>query len=215
MNVDSMVPPLSVAEMTRHHQARLRRMTNEAYSAGRLADRAQIQDVITRWCRAVDRLDIDNLESLYHADATEDHVVFKGNFKVYLADLRKRQPDVEFVTHFLGNQLIEFAGPDLALAETYCFSIMRFKEGAPLPPLVGLPSIAPSSKIDLGGHSRYIDRFERRAGEWRIASRTTVVDWVTAAEVAQGSVAPGLGWVMGRRDAQDPLWKERSALGLQ
>jgi hypothetical protein len=38
----------------------------EPMTAGRLADRAAITDVLARYCHAVDHLDWDELASVYH-----------------------------------------------------------------------------------------------------------------------------------------------------
>jgi hypothetical protein len=39
------------------------------------------------------------------------------------------------------------------------------------------------AKVDLGG-GRYVDRLERRDGEWRIAARELVLDWTARADAA-------------------------------
>jgi SnoaL-like domain len=189
-------------------------MTSSSYSMERLGDRFAIQDIIVRWCRTIDRLDLEKLEDLYHPDATEDHLMYKGDIKGYLAGLRGRQESIECMSHFVSNILIEFAGADVAVAETYCFAIMRFKEGVTLPPFVNVPVVRPDSKVDLLGHSRYVDRFERRNGEWRIANRVVVSEWVRFSEVPAGSPALNPAWTLGHRDRSDPLWAARAALGL-
>jgi hypothetical protein len=44
--------------------------------------------------------------------------------------------------------------------------------------------------VDLAG-GRYIDRLERRQGEWRIAAREVVIEWVVAADGAQALFSIG------------------------
>src|SRR3546814_19209297 len=65
-----------------------------------------------------------------------------------------------------------------------------------------LVSIAGGGDILIGG--RYIDRFERRDGVWRIAHRTGLLDWRqdTKADDGQLSQTP-LEW-RGRYGADDP-----------
>jgi len=48
------------------------------YSPERLADRAAITDVMYRWCRAVDRLDVEGIRGVFHPDAIDNHGPFIG-----------------------------------------------------------------------------------------------------------------------------------------
>ena len=58
--------------------------------------------------------------------------------------------------------------------------------------------------MDFGG-GRYVDRFARRKGEWRIAARLLVMDWVTEteAEDPRGVLAR---YVSGTWDRSDPSY---------
>lgn len=58
---------------------------------------------------------------------------------------------------------------DKANAETYIQAIMRFKREGKL--------------YDLVGCGRYLDKLERRQGEWRIAARVVLGDWDKVDEV--------------------------------
>lgn len=65
-------------------------MTDAALPEGLqpLLDRQQIEDVLTRYSRAVDRADIDLLKTCYHDDATEDHAgVFTGTARDYVEQI--------------------------------------------------------------------------------------------------------------------------------
>ncbi|RYG91060.1 MAG: hypothetical protein EON58_18980, partial [Alphaproteobacteria bacterium] len=42
-------------------------------------DRVEIQNVLGRYCRGIDRLDRELLRTVYHPDANDDHGVFNGN----------------------------------------------------------------------------------------------------------------------------------------
>ena len=54
---------------------------------------------------------------------------------------------------------------------------------------------------------RYVDRFERRDGEWRIARRTVVHDWSRQLPTAPESLGlPLAGFAQGRRDRTDPVY---------
>jgi hypothetical protein len=54
--------------------------------------------------------------------------------------------------------------------------------------------------------ARYIDRFERRDGEWRIARRVAVIDWYVTG--SRGAPSAHLdAFLRGRRDRADPVYQ--------
>jgi len=64
----------------------------------------------------------------------------------------------------------------------------------------------PESNFSTG--SRYVDRFERRGGEWRISERTCVRNWLRV-EVGSGELqVPTVenGWPAQRRDRTDAVY---------
>jgi len=44
-----------------------------------LIDRQKCYDVLTRYCRALDRADVELMRSVYWEDGMDDHGVFQGN----------------------------------------------------------------------------------------------------------------------------------------
>jgi hypothetical protein len=57
----------------------------------------------------------------------------------------------------------------------------------------------------LGG--RYVDRFERRDGEWRIAARITVHDWSRIDPVTENFEHAGR-FRQGTRSTDDPVYRK-------
>src|ERR1700744_1321328 len=153
-------------------------MTANDYSPEPLADRAQIQDVMYRWCRAVDRLDIEGIRGVFHPDAIDNHGPFVGGVDALIAWLTDRHRTIPFSMPMVSNMLIEFPGPDRARAETYISATLRYSaEGkAALAVFTGGAAGGHGSATDSFAWARYIDRFERRGGEWRIARRTVAFD---------------------------------------
>jgi hypothetical protein len=160
-------------------------------------DRGAIQDVLARYARAVDRGQWDDLWSVYHPDAYDDHVDFRGDVAALIAWLEDRFAGSEGSTHFLGNCLIEFAGPDLALVETY-FVSTRLVATADDESVV-----SPADPTCRQSWGRYLDRFERRETGWRIARRQVVLDSRFTFVAHGGARDSGLYW--GRRDGADQL----------
>jgi hypothetical protein len=113
-----------------------------------LAARTEIHDVLLRYCRGLDRIDMSLVRGAFHKDAyihfpESLHVGGAEGFFQFLTD---EMPRFNRTQHFLGNSLIEFDGPETAYVET----------------------------VKLW--ARYFDRFERRDGVWLIAERRLMVD---------------------------------------
>src|SRR4051794_25564624 len=51
---------------------------NSGAANSSIRDRFAIEDILTSYARAIDRLDIELLKSLYHEDARDDHAWFEG-----------------------------------------------------------------------------------------------------------------------------------------
>lgn len=175
-------------------------MHDEARMAGLrvAADKQEIHDVIMRFCRGVDRLDVDLLRSCYHEENYDDHGHFKGNgqdFAAFIVDsLRER---AHHTTHSVANVLIELDGddPDIARAEAYVMAHLRRTDDSG------------REILDVFA-GRYVDRFARRDGAWRIASRVVVHDWSTSSVLDRGGFPiPENVFTQGRRDRSDPVYR--------
>ena len=125
-----------------------------------LLDRQDILDCITRISRAIDRFDRELFLSGYHADAVIDAGEFVGDpAKVYDGGAALHEQGQSSTLHHLTNHSCEIDG-DAAHAETYWQYTGRNRDG---------------SNWVAGG--RYVDRLERREGEWKIAFRCTLLEW--------------------------------------
>jgi len=152
----------------------------------RLAAEAAIRAVLMRYCRAVDRLDIELLRTVYHDDAFDDHGVYSGpveGFYEFIAAGPER--GFEMTQHCLSNILIDLVDDHHAHTETYFFAYHRRRSD--------------QGMVEETSGSRYLDRFERRGGEWRIARRLVVLDWSRVIPLPAGfdSAGPSAGLVAG------------------
>lgn len=188
----------------------------DAYSIERIADRMQIQDVMYRWCRAIDRLDFEEIRAVFHPDATDTHGPYDGGVEGLIDWIRARHQAIPFSMHAISNMLIEFASPDQALVETYVRTIQQYppEAKAALAQLAGGREGQAGVGVDLFTGSRYADRFERRNGEWRIARRTLIQDWKQLVEVSPNAPKILDHWVSGKRNRQDFVYQERAAMGI-
>ena len=154
---------------------------------------AAIKDVHIRYCRANDRRDEDLMRSCFHVDATINlHEPL--DVESFIALGREVLGRYTVTWHNTGNQLVEVEG-DAAWAEHYTISSHRIAADESGP------------ERDFVASGRYIDRMERRDGEWRIARRTMLVDFTRTDTVAPQE--PGLGSSGGARDRSDPSYAMR------
>ncbi|MCB2014561.1 MAG: nuclear transport factor 2 family protein [Sphingobium sp.] len=142
---------------SQHMQKRSASMAEE--QVDRLLSRAAIMDLVHAYARGVDRGDAALLRTLFHDDATAMCGIANGN-GVEFADAI-----VDFVTsnldrcfHSTSNSWVEVDG-DAGVGEHYVIAHMT----------------AGGNDIMTGG--RYVDRYERRGGVWKFASRSFVMDW--------------------------------------
>lgn len=172
----------------------------------RLIDKDQIRDAIYRYAQGVDRGDWDLVRSGYHTDAYDAHGDYQGGVDGFIEWLQQRFAGVDNSMHFLGQSLIEFASPDVALVETY-FVSRRLRPST----ATEQSTLNPCDTIAREGWGRYVDRFERRDGQWRVAYRTVVLEAVSSTEVRGGVRTLGtLTW--GDRNGSDRLHTLRAEL---
>lgn len=135
---------------------------NQAYSAldvDRALSKIAIHELCMSYCRAVDRGDKELMASLFAQGATVMAGVFNGDaaeFATFICDFV--QQNSSYVFHSVANEWVEING-DEAVGEHYVIAIM----------------CADGNDIMTGG--RYIDRYVRHEGSWKILERTFVMDW--------------------------------------
>jgi hypothetical protein len=168
----------------------------------RVAAQQEIRDVIYRYCRGIDRCDYDLVRSCYHADAIDDHGDFRGGVDDFIAYVQRGLPRFEGTMHFVGNVLVEPLG-DAARAETYIVAHHHLRESRSKP------------ERDYAVGLRYVDDFERRHGDWRIAARVCVFEWSRIDPVAPGGWSPAETATLGVRDRSDAVYWASVAGGLR
>lgn len=129
-----------------------------------MAERA-ISRVLHLYSRAADRYDLDLMRSCYWPEGTDDHGSYRGDLDGFMQFVGPALDRFERTSHFLGNMLIDVdLAADVARAETYAVAYHRFTDND-------------GQLNDMVAGLRYVDRFERRNGEWRIAARVCAFEW--------------------------------------
>ena len=161
-----------------------------------------ITEVLHRYCRGVDRLDEDLVRDIYHDDAFDDHGYWSGrghDFAPFVVN-RLRQENA-WTTHSITNALIEVRG-DVAISESQVMVHLKRRNGGPV-------------IVDVMG-ARYVDRFSKRNGVWKIDERTVVLDWHKVENWAgQEAQIPLELFTTGKRERTDAAHITHQKLTLQ
>ncbi|MBV9192105.1 MAG: nuclear transport factor 2 family protein [Betaproteobacteria bacterium] len=155
---------------------------------GTFLERTAIEDALKRFARAVDRQDWKLARELYHDDAFDDHGFFKGPPDAFLAYIARMHEQQDHSMHFNTNVLIEFQAKDRAFVETYVLVLQRFADRR------------------ITASARYLDRFEKRKGAWRVVHRTLVFGDMVAEPLREPSAFPA-DFTVQKHSMDDPLYK--------
>ncbi|WP_395397185.1 nuclear transport factor 2 family protein [Novosphingobium sp. BL-8A] len=159
-----------------------------------LADKDAIRDLIHRYCRAVDRLDVPLGHSIWHEDGHADYGAdyYQGLGKGVIDKICADHTRMLSHSHQVANVLITVDG-DRAGSEAYVSGTMRAQRG--------------DEVLHIGVWGRYCDRWERREARWGLIHRTVVFD-----HEEMRVVTPMEHSSRGMRDRSDPSY---AALDLE
>jgi hypothetical protein len=158
-----------------------------------LMDRQAIFDCIKRNSRGNDRFDVDLVTSSYQSDGLHELGAKHISGREYGEHANKAHGLLfDANLHNVTMHSCEIDG-DVAHAESYSLGIFLDKGGE-------------TGRILAG---RYIDRLEKRDGEWRIALRRATVEIALEGKAAlpNGVPLPGSGYLRGNRDRTDPSYE--------
>ena len=144
-----------------------------------LLDREAIREAMYAYCRGIDRCDEAALRSAYWPDATDRHGAYNGSAIGFIDYAVKARTNGPRMIHLVTNISIVLKGNQAAV-ESYFQAFQHDND--------------PQGKLrETFMCGRYADRFEKRGGEWRIAARTVIYDWIKEAPGPEGDEATRFG----------------------
>ena len=151
-------------------------------------DRLAIQELIYRYCRSMDRVDIPLGHTVFHADSHADYGDFyRGSGRGFVDYALGMAGDATLRSqHQVANIIIDLDG-DRAGSEAYVTATMNIAHA--------------DRVIQSQQWGRYIDQWSYRDGRWGIDRRVVVTDFEERREAAS-SAAPEEA----RRDRTDPSY---------
>lgn len=134
-----------------------------------LEDKEAIRDILHRYARAADRCDAAAMKACYWPDGIDDHGFFGGSAHAYADYVIPVLQEIESCIHQISNEIIEIDGTT-AISECHWQVLHRLRKGRRF--------------IDCMHEGRYLDKFEKRGGIWKIHTRATIYDCDRVFEVA-------------------------------
>jgi len=126
-----------------------------------VSDRIAIQDVIQQWAFNRDQGLWEELADTFHPDGTIDISWYRGSFDGFVkASIEIAKGDA-LVKHRFGVPVVKIVGKK-AISESDFTILVRIKKG----PLY----------MDVTSYARYIDKLEKREGNWRITERKAIYE---------------------------------------
>jgi len=164
----------------------------------RLLIKDRLRELAMNYCRAIDRRDPVLLASVFHEDAHDEHgTAFNGPIREFIASLDTIMAEFQVTQHSISNTSFRIDG-DVAEGELYFDAYHRTVPPEPRHVLV---------------RGRYLDRYERQAGEWRIAQRWLVWDSYETASVKPEDADALKALGAGGANADDYSYRRLGLLG--
>lgn len=155
----------------------------------RLVDKDAIRDVLLRYARGIDRLDVELFRTVFWDDGGFEDGIVEGPASDFVPQLVGDAVRGMFAAtqHFISNERIEFEDAEHASVESCFLAYHLLNPGRDnLNAMLGEQRMRELGadyerpyELYVGG--RYLDRFEKRSGSWRILRRRFVFDWTSAA----------------------------------
>jgi hypothetical protein len=157
-----------------------------------IIDEFQLRRLAHAYCRAVDRGNSAQLKGFYHDDAVDAHGGFSaGTADQFVEQLNAARRYIRSMQHNITTVNFVING-DTAEGEIYTIAVH---------------TLAGSGRdIDLVVGGRYLDKYEKRAGTWKVLERTIVTDWARVTDPSSMDLNHPItkDTLKGTPDASDP-----------
>jgi SnoaL-like domain len=153
-----------------------------------LLAKEDIRTLSRQYMRGLDRLDADLLGSVFFDDARVDYGFYRGSAQQFVEFAMRALRDHHANHHFIGQMSVDLEG-DVAFGEIYFQAFHRLVDAG--------------AEKDLFIAGRYVDRYERRNGIWKIAFRAEVNDWARTDAAADDFFRSAPEALRGARGAAD------------
>lgn len=159
------------------------------------ADKLEIMQLSATYMRGLDRLDGEVERSVFWDNAWCSYGTYEGGPDEFVAYCMQALKTHGSNQHMLGQITVELEGEE-AFGEVYYQAYHRIKNEQ-------------GEDRDMFISGRYVDRYERRDGVWKIAYRSELVDWVRD-DPAADEWFKDSPMILGARKPDDPLYNREA-----
>ncbi len=159
-----------------------------------LVDKQAITEVLYLYARGWDRMDEEVLRTCFHPDSTHSHGGFEGLSSDFIAFGLDACRTVRSMSHLITNPLIVVKG-DRAISE--CSFLAHHRRPR---------TDGGEGEEDFFLKGRYLDRFERRDGVWKIARREGYHDFERVELPADRTLGAAPAGQLGHYKPDDALY---------
>ena len=153
-----------------------------------LGDKAAIRDVLSRYCRGLDRMDKAMARGVFAPESSANYYgIYTGTGHGFIDWVWESHRSMATHSHQITNVLIELNG-DSAVSEAYITVVLQQQR--------------PSGAVEIQVRSRYLDRWSKRDGHWLIIEREHVID--TQSEIPLQAISKS---AESRRDRGDASFR--------
>ena len=128
-----------------------------------LAAKNFFEDLTSKYCRGLDRIDEGLLRSVFWQEAEVDIGIFSGSIVDFMPFIIETLNSSIRGSHSVSNFLFEIDN-NFAVGEIYVHGVSSFFN---------------EENVEIDGHvgGRYLTQYEKREEEWRMIKLTFIMDW--------------------------------------
>ena len=147
-----------------------------------LAEQA-VRKAVTCYSRGADRCDIDILKSAFHDDAEVKYGSYDGHHAEFCENVVAGHLAMNYTTHTVVNQHYDIdAAAGTGVGEVYVLACLSMSQAGDVMAVDNYKGSESDGGYEYLVAGRYIDKYERRDGDWRISLRHYVIDWSRTSE---------------------------------
>lgn len=154
----------------------------------------EIQELAALYMRGLDRLDRDLLRAQFWDDAFLDYGIYEGAADGFADFCMAALEGHDSNQHLIGQHNIDVEG-DEAFGEVYYQAYHKVPQES-------------GDRRDVFVSGRYLDRYEKRDGVWKMAYRSEIVDWGSDIPCTDQFLDPHM--IVGKRKPDDPLYNREA-----
>ena len=142
-----------------------------------LAEQA-VRKAVAAYSRGADRCDLEILKSAFHDDAEVKYGSYDGHYAEFCQNVVEGHLAMNYTSHTVINQYYEIdADKSRGAGEIYVLAFLSTSQSGDVMDVGAYKDKKSEGGFDYMVSGRYLDQYECRGDDWRIAQRQYIYDW--------------------------------------